>query len=108
MTRYAAPFGAYEITPVPGQPQIAHCHGFFVRHDRRGEGLALALKLEQNAMLLELGYDYATCTVDAQNERQQKVLKKAGWYKISEFQNSKTGGTTLIYGWHVAQRIVEK
>lgn len=29
--RFATLFGAYEIDSVPGQPQVAHCHGFFVR-----------------------------------------------------------------------------
>jgi len=101
MTRYATPFGAYEITPAPGQSQIAHCHGFFVCYEMRGQGLAHLLKQHQNQQLRAEHYDFATCTVDAANEHQQKVLKKAGWHKISEFQNSKTGGVTLVFGWSV-------
>ncbi len=101
MTRYATGYGCYEITPVPGQPQIAHCHGFFIRHDRRRQGLAHQLKAHQNAQLRADGYDFATCTIDGANEHQQKVLKKAGWHKIAEFSNSKTGGLTFIYGWVV-------
>lgn len=32
MTRYANNAGAFHIEPAPSQPQLAHCHGFFVRH----------------------------------------------------------------------------
>ena len=102
MTRYSTGYGCYEITPTPGQPQVAHCHGFFVRYDRRGQGLAHQLKADQNRQLKCEGYDFATCTVDGENHNQQKVLKKAGWHKISEFQNSKTGGVTLIYGYNIS------
>ena len=30
--RFATQFGAYEIDSVPSQPQVAHCHGFFVHN----------------------------------------------------------------------------
>ena len=39
MTRYCTQYGAYEIDSVPGQPQLAHCHGFFVAPEHRGTGL---------------------------------------------------------------------
>ena len=101
MARYAMTFGAYEIDSVPGQPQIAHCHGFFIAHDQRGKGLAHQLKQDQNSQLRAECYDFATCTVDGANIAQQNVLNKAGWYKMSEFKNSKTGGVTFIYGYNV-------
>lgn len=101
MTRHAAGYGAFEIDSVPGQPQIAHCHSFFIDHSRRGKGYGHMLKAHQNAVLRADFYDFATCTVDGANFAQHRILDKAGWYKMSEFKNSKTGGVTFIYGYHV-------
>lgn len=101
MTRYANPFGAFEIDSVPGQPQLAHCHSLFVRPEHRGKGHGLKLKLEQMQVLSGLGYDMGTCTVDAANTRQRSILKSAGWSLLSEFTNRKTGSTTQLWGWVV-------
>lgn len=98
MTRYSYPEGCFYIEPVPSQPQIAHCHGFFVFHDRRGKGLAHDLKRRQMDVLRGLGYDYATCTVDSANQAQARVLLMAGWDLLAEFNNSKTGGVTELWG----------
>jgi len=99
MTRHSTGYGAYIIEPMPSQPQMALCHGFFVKHDMRGAGRGHELKAAQNAQLDADGYDYAICTVDKSNEFQQRVLQKAGWERLAAFPNTKTGGTTLIYGW---------
>jgi len=53
--RFATAIGAYEIDSVPSQPQVAHCHAFFVPKDLRGRGLAHTLKTHQNVMLAALG-----------------------------------------------------
>lgn len=101
MTRYATPYGAYEIDSVPGQPQIAHCHSLHIKLEHRGQGLGCALKAHQMQTLHALGYDYATCTIDGSNERQRKVLTKAGWNMLQNITNSRTGGITQLWGWHV-------
>ena len=98
MSRYAYPEGCFHIEPTPSQPQVAHCHGFFVPHDKRGRGYAHALKQKQMAELSLLGYDYATCTIDRKNKAQMCVLLRAGWAWLSEFNNTKTGGITQIWG----------
>lgn len=98
MTRYATAVGAYEITSVPGQGQLAHCHGLFIKPEKRGQGFAHKLKRDQMGMLQYLGYDYAQCTVDASNAAQIKVLEQAGWELLTEFHNSRTGGRTQIWG----------
>lgn len=98
MTRYATPSGSYHIDAFPGQPQIAHCHGFFVPTDRRGMGLAHQLKGHQIESLQSEHYDYATATVDASNAAQKKVLAKAGFRPLDDFFNTKTGGTTELWG----------
>ena len=104
MTRYATPHGAYEIDSVPGQPQIAHCHGLFVKPHLRGNGHGHALKAHQMQTLRDLGYDYATCTIDAQNDRQRTILMKSGWRLLGNIPNSKAGGITQLWGWHVAEK----
>ena len=70
--RFSTPAGAYEIESVPSQPQMAHCHGFFVSTDHRGNGCAHDLKDNQNRMLAALGYDFATCTVCGSNTAQKR------------------------------------
>lgn len=98
MTRYAHDEGAYEIDTIPAQPQIAHCHGFFVQRHLRGKGNAHVLKQRQLDRLISEHYDYATATVDASNDAQKRVLTKAGFRKLDAFANTKTGGTTELWG----------
>jgi hypothetical protein len=50
-----------------------------------------------------LGYDYATCTTDASNERQRAILEKAGWSLLQNITNSRTGGITQLWGWAVKE-----
>lgn len=101
MNRFANNAGAFHIDPVPSQPQMAHCHGFFVKHDMRGRGHGLALKAQQMKILRNLGYDFATCTVDGSNAAQIAILQKSGWRLLAEFANSKSGGKTQLWGWEV-------
>ncbi len=96
--RFAIPAGVYEIDSLPSQPQVAHCHGFFVRHEFRGQGRAHQLKQHQKISLRYLGYDYATCTVCSSNTAQKKVLERAGWSKLSGFTSSKTGEQVELWG----------
>lgn len=98
MTRHSTTFGAFEVDSLPSQPQIGVCHAFFVRHDRRGEGLAHTLKTVQANVLAHDQYDYGLCTCDGANVAQQRVLSAAGWRMLDAFSNSKTGGVTQIWG----------
>ena len=101
MKRHATKHGAFHIDALHGQPQIAHCHGFFVPVTLRGNGFGHQLKTAQMQTLVEQRYDYAICTVDAGNIAQKSVLTNAGWQRIADFPNSKTGGQTEIWGWQV-------
>lgn len=101
MSRHAYLFGAFCIDAIPNQPQVAHCHSFFVRADKRGQGFAKILKQEQCEVLRDMGFDYATCTTAGDNVRQHRVLEGAGWKRLAEFGNSLTGGTTIVWGWEV-------
>ena len=99
--RFSTPAGAYEIDSLPSQPQVAHCHAFFVPKDLRGQGHAHALKDHQNTMLAALGYDFATCTVCGSNTAQKKELARAGWAMLATFASSKTGEKVELWGWNV-------
>lgn len=99
--RYSTPAGAYEIDSVPSQPQVAHCHGFFVHHEFRGKGLAHDLKTHQCLMLAKLGYNFATCTVCSSNLAQKRVLTRAGWSRIAAFGSTKSGSDVEVWGWVV-------
>lgn len=101
MARYAYPYGAFCIDAIPNQPQVAHCHSFFVRADQRGQGFGKLLKAQQCDVLREMGFDYATCTTAGDNVRQHKVLDGLGWKRLGEFPNSLTGGATILWGWEV-------
>jgi len=101
MTRYAYPFGVFCIDAIPNQPQVAHCHSFFVHDSHRGQGKAKLLKQLQLDRLRELGFNYATCTTAADNARQHRVLEQAGWRRLSEFHNSRDGAPTVLWGWEV-------
>lgn len=103
MTRYAILDGAYEIDTIPAQPQIAHCHGFFVVAERRGLGRAHVLKRHQMERLAAEHYDYATATVDASNAAQKRVLTKAGFRWLDTFANTKTGSNTELWGRHITK-----
>ncbi|ATE60139.1 hypothetical protein [Thauera sinica] len=100
--RLTTSYGSYEIEPMPGQPQIALCHSFFIVEHARGQGRASALKRHQNDVLVQQHYDLAICTVASTNTRQHSVLSKAGWVPLMTFTNSRLGGETLIYGFDVA------
>ena len=39
--------------------------------------------------------------IGAENEAQKQILLKAGWQRLASFPNSKTGGSTEIWGWQV-------
>lgn len=101
MTRFAFPIGAFCIDALPNQPQLAHCHSFFVPAHMRGRGHAQQLKQLQCEALREQGFDFATCTTAGDNIRQHKVLERAGWQRLATFENQISGGTTVLWGWKV-------
>ena len=90
--------GAFEITSLPGQPQVAICHSFFVRHGLRGHGKGHEIKAQQRHTLQALHYDYAVCTVAAENLAQQAILTQGGWQKLTEFKNHRSNEVTEIWG----------
>lgn len=99
MTRFAAEDGAFEIDSLPSQCQVAICHGFYIKPDSRGKGKANELKQYQNACVQELGYNYAICTVVANNYAQKRVLANNGWAKLTEFYSERQDEDVEIWGY---------
>lgn len=101
MSRHAYPFGVFCIDAIPNQPQVAHCHSFFIHDSHRGQGKARLLKEIQKQQLRDLGYNFATCTTASDNHRQHRVLERAGWERLADFHNSRDGAATVLWGWEV-------
>lgn len=98
MTRYAFGPAAFEIDSLPSQCQVAICHGFFVAPASRGKGIAHQAKKAQAETLKGLAYDYAICTVMADNDAQKHVLEKAGWSCVAKFYSSRQDAHIEIWG----------
>lgn len=96
--RYTNSHGAFEISSLPGQSQIAVCHSLFIHERERGQGHAHTLKAQQRHTLSALHYDYAICTVASGNAAQKTVLEQAGWKKLAEFRNHRSCETTELWG----------
>lgn len=97
-TRHTTFAGTFQVDSMPQQPQLALCHGFFVPLRQRGRKFGHLLKKQQMQMLSGENFDFAICTCDSSNAAQQAVLTKAGWQRLAEFANTRTGGKTQIWG----------
>jgi len=97
MSRFSTRHGAYEISSLPGQSQVAVCHSFVVPEGLRNKGYGHALKAQQAIELDTQHYDLALCTVAADNERQKRVLAKAGWRRLTQFHNRRSCETTELW-----------
>jgi len=96
--RYSLPYGVYHITPKPGLPQVAICHGFYVFDQVRGQGYGHQLMSEMTQALIAANFDYAVCTTAGDNTAMQSCLLRAGWEYMDNFHNRKTGSKHQI--WH--------
>ena len=98
MARRASNLGAYEISSLPGQSQVAVTHGFVVPEGMRGQGNAHRLKEQQQRDLASQHYDFALCTVASGNTAQKRVLAKRGWKCMAMFRNRRSCETTELWG----------
>ena len=55
-------------------------------------------KQEQAEILKGLAYDYAICTVMADNTAQKHVLEKAGWMPLDQFYSARQDTRIEIWG----------
>ena len=96
--RYSTSYGVYHITPKPGLPQVAICHGFYVLAGLKGKGHGHQLMSDMVGSLKLEHYDAALCTTSGGNAPMQKVLARAGWKLQFAFKNSKTGEEHQVWG----------
>jgi len=101
MSRYSTITGVYEITPKPGLPQMAICHGFYVLDTFRGHGHGHKLMQSLIQSLRLEHFDQAICTTAGDNLAMQACLIKSGWGLLSVFTNSKTGAPHQVWGLEV-------
>ena len=99
--RYSTPYGVFHISPKPGLPQIAICHGFYVLSDQKGKGNGHQLMQDMLHSLQLENYDLAICSTADNNIAMQAVLKKANWTMKELFHNAKTGEFHQLWTIHV-------
>lgn len=88
-----------EVHSLPGCSQVGVSHAVFTPPTRRGRGFGKEAHAERIRFMKNmLGYDYAMCTVDSNNEAQKAILQEAGWSRLDAFTSSKTDHQVLIYG----------
>lgn len=95
--------GVFEVSPLPGQPQVAHCHALFVPPEYRGKGFGKVLKAAQNKYLQEQLFDYAFCTVLENNKAQKRILEQSGWEYKDLFFDRRQGCYVEVWGYCVPQ-----
>ena len=86
--RYGTPWGAFEISSMPGSPQLGVSHGLFVVGSVRGRGYG---KLQHEMVLArarEMRYDALVATVREDNAAEEKILQGAGWVKVFTFTSA--------------------
>ena len=102
--RYANDFGFYDLTPLPGCPQVIVSTHVFIHPQFRGQGHG---KIQHEARLKEmvrLGYDYALCTVRSDNEPQLRILARQSWKALDSFNNTVSGHHVMIFGRSLASQ----
>lgn len=98
MDRYSGSNGAFYVSPLPGNSQVAVTHGTFVPKRLRRKGKGHELKMQQLIALEKDQYNYTLCTVRADNEAQRRVLKKAGYRLLDSFTSHQTDALTELWG----------
>ncbi len=89
--RFSEKYGVYHISPLPGLPQAAVCHGFYVLDHAKGKGNGHKLMSDMISSLKAHNYDLAICTTAMDNDAMQRCLTRSGWAMTGMFNNQKTG-----------------
>lgn len=96
-----------ELTPLPGNAQVAVSHALFVPQWERNKGWGTKEHPERLKQMADAGYDYVICTVNKANVKQLHILDRFGWKSLVEFQSSNTSHTVVIYGRNLKEPIIE-
>lgn len=96
--RFTNQVGAFELASMPGCPQVGIVKSVFILPESRGQGHGRTQHEWQLTELKRALYDYAMCTVRADNEPQIRILERNGWARLISFNNRATGHEVLIFG----------
>jgi hypothetical protein len=99
MTRHSSldGTGVWNLTELPGCDQVVVSHGVFTKIPERGKGKGGVHHKERLAMIKQLGFDMALCTVNMENAPERKILESHGWLWLTSFTSSKTGNVVGLY-----------
>lgn len=95
--------GFYELNPFPGCNQLVVSNHSWLSPKHRGKGLGTKIHIQRLAQIRILGYDYALCTVRADNAPQVRILEKCGWKLLDAFTNRETGNVVKLYGIRIGE-----
>lgn len=87
-----------ELTSLPGCAQIVVSHNVFVPLELRKQGYGTEAHSIRLEIIEDLGYDYAICTVDAENEAERKILQRNNWCLLDTFVSNKSNKYIYLYG----------
>lgn len=87
-----------EISSLPGCSQVAVFHSAFVLPQHRDNGVGHKAHVARLEAAQDALYNYALCTVDAENATQIAILNREGWIQLDWFISDKTGHRVWIYG----------
>lgn len=90
--------GYYELNPFPGCNQLVVSNHSWIPPESRGKGLGDAAHKDRLHQMKALGYNYALCTVKADNVAQIKLLERNGWKKLDGFLNTETENFVELWG----------
>lgn len=93
--------GYYELNPFPGCNQVVVSNHSWIPPANRGKGMGDYAHRERLHQIRALGYNYALCTVKADNVAQIAILERNGWKKLDDFFNTETGNQVELWGKHV-------
>lgn len=79
-----------EITTMPGSPFTCIIHAAYVDPYHRRQGIGSQAHQERLHAARQMGYTFAICFADKNNDAEEKILKKWGWRQCDAAYNPAT------------------
>lgn len=89
--------GFFEVSDLPGCPQVAVSHNVFLLPQFRGIGLGHKFMRHRLGTIRDLGYNCVLATVDKYNGAEIATLEKARWENVKLFESSRTDNNINIW-----------
>jgi hypothetical protein len=87
----------FDLAPMPGCCGMVVSTAAMVYKKWRKKGLGTLLNKIRIDIAKFLGYGVMLCTDVLDNEPQQRILEKNGWFKVFEFDNPRTGNAIGVH-----------